>query len=127
MYVDSVWCVYSNDALTRNGCTPRNLPVWQSWRKEFDAIEKTICLRYSLLPYIYSTAREVIYIRKHHACFVLDFAADKNHHDISNEYLFGNSILVAPVIDPMYASNVDTEDYSQVKTNLFICLKAVID
>jgi alpha-D-xyloside xylohydrolase len=46
----------------------------------------------------------------------MDFAADKNTHDISNEYLFGNSILVAPVVDPMYASNKDTEDYSQVKT-----------
>lgn len=84
---------------------------------EFDAIEKAICLRYSLLPYIYSTAREV----NHHSgsimrALFMDFAADKNTHDITDEYLFGNSILVAPVIDPMYASNVDTKDYSQVKT-----------
>jgi len=64
----------------------------------FDAQEKAIKLRYSLLPYIYSTSWEV---SKYDGTFmrplIMDFAADKKTHNIGNEYLFGRSILVAPV------------------------------
>ncbi|KAA6314647.1 Alpha-xylosidase BoGH31A, partial [termite gut metagenome] len=67
----------------------------------FDGIEKYIHLRYRLLPYIYSTSWEV---SQHNGTFmralVMDFPADKNTHDIGNEYLFGSSILVAPVTKP---------------------------
>jgi len=64
----------------------------------FDAQEKSIKLRYSLLPYIYSTSWDV---SKNDGTFmrplIMDFAADKKTHEIGNEYLFGQSILVAPV------------------------------
>ena len=64
----------------------------------FDAQEKFIKLRYSLLPYIYSTSWDV---SKNDGTFmrplVMDFAADKKTHEIGNQYLFGRSILVAPV------------------------------
>lgn len=64
----------------------------------FDAQEKAINLRYSLLPYIYSTSWDVSH---HDGTFmrplIMDFARDKNTYDIGNEYLFGRSILVAPV------------------------------
>lgn len=64
----------------------------------FDAQEKSIKLRYSLLPYIYSTSWDV---SKNDGTFmrplIMDFAADKKTHEIGNEYLFGHSILVAPV------------------------------
>ena len=64
----------------------------------FDAQEKAIKLRYSLLPYIYSTSWNVsekngTFMRP----LIMDFAADKKTHEIGNEYLFGHSILVAPV------------------------------
>ena len=64
----------------------------------FDAQEKAINLRYSLLPYIYSTSWDVsnndgTFMRP----LIMDFAADDKTHDIGNEYLFGRSILVAPV------------------------------
>nr|WP_315248665.1 TIM-barrel domain-containing protein [uncultured Flavobacterium sp.] len=64
----------------------------------FDAQEKSINLRYSLLPYIYSTSWDVSHnngtlMRP----LIMDFATDKKTHDIGNEYLFGRSILVAPV------------------------------
>lgn len=64
----------------------------------FDAQEKSINLRYKLLPYIYSTSWDVshnsgTFMRP----LIMDFAADKKTHDIGNEYLFGHSILVAPV------------------------------
>lgn len=64
----------------------------------FDAQEKSIKLRYSLLPYIYSTSWDV---SSNNGTFmrplIMDFVSDKNTHNIGNEYLFGRSILVAPV------------------------------
>lgn len=64
----------------------------------FDAQEKAINLRYRLLPYIYSTSWDVsnndgTFMRP----LIMDFAPDKNTRNIGNEYMFGRSILVAPV------------------------------
>ncbi|MCX2473499.1 glycoside hydrolase family 31 protein [Pedobacter sp. MC2016-05] len=64
----------------------------------FDAQEKFIKLRYSLLPYIYATSWEV---SKNDGTFMrplmMDFAEDKKTHEIGSQYLFGKSILVTPV------------------------------
>lgn len=90
----------------------------------FDVQEKFINLRYALLPYLYSTANNV---STQSASFMralfMDFAADKKTHNINNEYMFGQSFLVAPVLEPMYVTRantwcgeVDTEDFSTIKT-----------
>jgi alpha-D-xyloside xylohydrolase len=72
----------------------------------FDAIEKSIVLRYSLLPYIYSTSWDVT---AHQStmmrALVMDFAGDRNALDINNEYMFGKSLLVCPVTDQMYVDS----------------------
>ena len=65
----------------------------------FDAQEKMINLRYRLLPYIYSTSWEVTsnggsLMR----ALFSDFPEDKKVTDIGDEYMFGKSILVVPVI-----------------------------
>ena len=64
----------------------------------FDAQEKMINLRYRLLPYIYSTSWEVTSngVSLMRALFS-DFPEDKKVIDIGDEYMFGKSILVAPV------------------------------
>jgi len=68
----------------------------------FDAIAKTINLRYSLLPYIYSTAWSVTNNQSTiMRALVMDFK-DKKVVDINNEYMFGKSILVAPVVNAQY-------------------------
>jgi len=68
----------------------------------YDAIAKTINLRYSLLPYIYSTAWAVTNSQATiMRALVMDFN-DKKVRDMSNEYLFGKSILVAPVVNAQY-------------------------
>lgn len=68
----------------------------------YDAIAKAINLRYSLLPYIYSTAWD---ITNHQStmmrALVMDFK-DKKVVDMNNEYMFGKSILVAPVVNAQY-------------------------
>jgi alpha-D-xyloside xylohydrolase len=84
--------------------------------KVYDAIEKAINLRYSLLPYIYSaswdvTANQSSMMR----ALVMDFPNDKKALDINDEYMFGKSILVCPVTTPMYSKDAK-EDFSIVGT-----------
>ena len=80
--------------------------IWQFGKKGepvYDAIEKTICLRYRMLPYIYSLAWQVTdnnesYLRP----LFSDFAADKRVWDMTDEFMFGRSILAAPIVNPQY-------------------------
>ncbi len=69
----------------------------------YDVIEKFIKLRYSLLPYIYSASWDV---SKNNSSFLralsMDFSSDQKTWDINNEYLFGKSFLVAPILNPQY-------------------------
>ena len=96
--------------------------IWQFGKKGepyYDAIEKYINLRYSLLPYIYSTSWQVT---RHQASFLralsMDFPADRRVWDMGSEYMFGASFLVCPVTAPMY-TRMEGEnrvpDFSQVK------------
>jgi alpha-D-xyloside xylohydrolase len=82
----------------------------------YNAIEKYINLRYSLLPYIYSaswdiTANKSTMMR----ALMMDFANDKQALDINDEYMFGKSLLVCPVTKPMY-SMATKEDFSTLKS-----------
>ena len=80
--------------------------IWQFGKKGepvYDAIEKMIRLRYRLIPYLYSTAWQVTsnnesYIRP----LFSDFAADKRVWDMTDELMFGRSILAAPIVNPLY-------------------------
>ena len=80
--------------------------IWQFGKKGepvYDAIEKQIRLRYRLLPYLYSTAWQVTtnndsYMRPLFA----DFAQDKAVWDMTDEFMFGHSILAAPIVNPQY-------------------------
>ena len=80
--------------------------IWQFGKKGepvYDAIEKMIRLRYRLIPYLYSTAWQVTsangsYLRP----LFSDFAADKKVWNTTDEFMFGRSILAAPIVDPQY-------------------------
>ncbi|MCW8848881.1 MAG: DUF5110 domain-containing protein, partial [Melioribacteraceae bacterium] len=97
----------------------------QKGDKIYDAIEKYIKLRYSLLPYIYSTSWEVTSEKSTMMrAFVMDFKADTEALDVNDEYMFGKSILVAPVVKQMYSKSIvinsDTssvEDFNKIKTD----------
>jgi alpha-D-xyloside xylohydrolase len=90
----------------------------------YDVIEKYINLRYRLLPYIYSASWEVTNNQSTMMrALVMDYASDKKALDINDEYMFGKSILVNPVTQPMYSKiqvqgkdSVKVEDYSVIKT-----------
>jgi len=82
----------------------------------YDAVEKFINLRYSLLPYIYSTSWDVTANQSSMTrALVMDFANDKKALDINDEFMFGKSILVCPVTNSMYSKDTK-EDFSTVKT-----------
>ena len=80
--------------------------IWQFGEKGqpvYDIIEKMIRLRYRFIPYLYSTAWQVTsnndsYMRPLFA----DFAQDKKVWNINDEFMFGRSILAAPIVDPQY-------------------------
>jgi len=93
--------------------------------KVYDAVDKFINLRYRLLPYIYSSSWDVTaHQSSMMRALVMDFANDKDAWDINNEYMFGKSLLVSPVTNPMYTKpgtiqgrdTVKVEDFSVVKS-----------
>ena len=80
----------------------------------YDAIEKSIRLRYSLLPYIYSSAWDVTANRSTMMrALVMDFPDDRNALDINDQYMFGKSLLVCPVTAAMYSKETK-EDFTAV-------------
>ena len=69
----------------------------------FDALEDAIRLRYALLPYVYSLAWDVSSNRSSFMRpLVMDFPSDTEGHDCNSEYMFGKSLLVAPVVNAHY-------------------------
>ncbi|MFW5753272.1 MAG: TIM-barrel domain-containing protein, partial [Marinilabiliaceae bacterium] len=91
----------------------------------YDAIEKFINLRYHLLPYIYSTSWDVTANQSSMMrALMMDFPEDKNALDINDQYMFGKSLLVCPVTDPMYSKpeingndTTQVADFDSVKSN----------
>ena len=93
--------------------------------KVYDAIEKFIRLRYSLLPYIYATSWDVTaHQSSMMRALVMDFPKDNNAWDVNDEFMFGKSILVNPVTSSMYVKpgaiagrdTTKVEDFSEVKS-----------
>ena len=69
----------------------------------YDAIEKMIRLRTRLIPYLYSVAWQVTsnnesYLRP----LFSDFASDRRVWDMTDEFMFGRSILAAPIVEAQY-------------------------
>lgn len=69
----------------------------------YETIVKFIRLRYKLMPYIYSLA-----YRAHKDAYIMmrslvfDYGQDEKALEITDEYMFGDAFLVAPVCQPMY-------------------------
>ena len=93
--------------LMRNHCSSPMVSELYQFGKEgdwaYDAMKRYIELRYRLLPYIYSMAGDVVQrsgsmMRP----LIMDFAHDSRAIRLNDEYLFGRSLLVKPVTDPLY-------------------------
>ena len=72
----------------------------------FDVQEKFLNLRYSLLPYIYSTAwrttKEGYSFLRH---LWLEAPADTKTYDMDDEFMFGQAFLVAPILEDGVGEN----------------------
>ncbi|MBQ9232091.1 MAG: glycoside hydrolase family 31 protein [Prevotella sp.] len=84
--------------------TPREIYLFgKKGDPVYDALVKQVRQRYLLLPYIYSTSWQVT---KSQDSFMralpMDFANDKNTWDNTREFMFGRSLLVAPVLEALY-------------------------
>lgn len=77
--------------------------------KAYDAIEKFINLRYTFLPYIYSNSWQVTNSQSSMMrALVMDFPKDRKALDINDQFMFGKSLLVSPVVASMYSKPVVT-------------------
>jgi alpha-glucosidase len=76
--------------------------IWAYPNKHFHAMRDTILLRYALIPYIYSAAREA-YDTGVSICRPLyyDHPEREEAYTFKDQYMFGNDILVSPVVIPV--------------------------
>ena len=75
----------------------------------YDAITDAIKLRYKLLPYIYSTAWDVTansgsFMRP----LIIDFPDDEGAREANDKFIFGKSLLVAPILRAHYTPETKT-------------------
>lgn len=68
---------------------------------QFDNMRAAIRLRYDLVPYIYGAARDC-YDTGISLCrpMYYDYPEEQNAYDYKEQYMFGNDILVAPIVSP---------------------------
>ena len=96
----------------------RRQEPWQFDETTIDAVRKTVKLRYRFIPYIYDLAHEcektgAPIVRP----LVYEYPEDKHVRNISDEYMLGSFVLVAPVIAPgkeareVYLPDGDWYDY----------------
>ncbi len=96
----------------------RRQEPWQFDETTIDAVRKTVKLRYRFIPYIYDLAHEcektgAPIVRP----LVYEYPADRHVRNISDEYMLGSFVLVAPVITPgkeareVYLPDGDWYDY----------------
>ena len=83
--------------------TPRE--IWrlgETGEPFYDAMEKTIRLRYHLLPYLYTLAAETTHTGVPMLRVpALVFPEDKHLRDISDQMMLGDALLIKPVTRPM--------------------------
>lgn len=91
--------------------TPRE--IYQFGEKgqwAYDAIKKAIDLRYRLLPYTYSAS---YHIMASNASLMrplfADFKNDKLTYNINDQFLYGKSLLISPVLESQYVDSTSEE------------------
>lgn len=76
---------------------------WRFGGEFYEAMLAANRLRYSLMPYIYSEAGKVwLEDRSLIRFLAFDFPEDRNTWEITDQFLFGESLMVCPVVHPMY-------------------------
>lgn len=82
--------------------------IWAYHVDYFLIMRDSFLLRYALIPYIYSAAREA-YDTGVSLCrpMYYDYPEAKEAYEFQDQYMFGNDILVAPISSPVSPANMD--------------------
>lgn len=103
--------------------TPRE--VWNFGKPGepyYEALIKTIKTRYQLMPYIYSLAGGVTFFHDTILRSLLfDFAEDEEAIKRDDEYMFGRSLLVCPVVKPRENSDFSFRNCYLPKGSKWYC------
>jgi hypothetical protein len=85
---------------TKNPASERR--IWAYPPEYFMMMRDAILLRYAMIPYIYTAARET-YESGTAICrpMYYDYPAKKEAYEFKDQYLFGRDLLVAPVTTPV--------------------------
>lgn len=103
--------------------TPRE--VWNFGKPGepyYDALIKTIKMRYRLMPYIYSLAGSVTFYNDTiMRSLLFDFSQDEEAIKRSDEYMFGRNLLICPITDPMEEKSFSTRECYLPKGSTWYC------
>ena len=90
-----------------------NKEAWNFSGQYYDALKNAINLRYELAPYIYTMARKT-YETGISICRPLyyDYPEDEEAYQFQSEYMFGDDMLIAPIVEAM--------DKGQSKLNVWL-------
>eukprot|EP00054_Salpingoeca_dolichothecata_P027116 m.197218 g.197218 ORF g.197218 m.197218 type:complete len:845 (+) comp25869_c0_seq5:185-2719(+) len=91
-----------------------NTEIWNYGNETMEHLNNTITLRYRMLPYTYSMASKIA--KEHYTimrALVMDFPADMVARQVGDEWMFGPSFLVAPILTngtsrSVYVPKLDT-------------------
>ena len=88
--------IFRTHGSSQSGCERR---IWKF--KNLDLQRKAFMLRYTLVPYIYTAAREA-YDTGVSICRPLyyEWPEENKAYSVEDEYLFGNDLLVSPISTP---------------------------
>ena len=91
--------LFSSHSRCHGGGNTNYREPWAFGEEANDIFKKFVKLRYRLLPYIFTTEEQCIntglpFIRP----MMLHYQDDRNTHDIFDQYFFGESILIAPIL-----------------------------
>lgn len=94
--------VFSPIFRTHSSKTPSlNKEIWQFSGEYYKAQQEAIRLRYTLVPYIYTAARET-YDSGVSICrpMYYDYPKDEEAYAMKNQFMFGDNLLVMPITSP---------------------------
>ncbi|MDR3219994.1 MAG: DUF4968 domain-containing protein [Dysgonamonadaceae bacterium] len=115
------WCqfgMFSPVAMLFGMDHPRYHEPWTYGREALDNFRKYAHLRYALVPYIYTAARDLYDSAKPLMTpLVMDFPQDENTYNLRGQYMFGSSLMICPVTtkgalsQPVYFPGGEWIDY----------------
>lgn len=95
--------------------------LWSFKGRFYDALKAANKLRYELMPYIYSEAGKV-WLRDESLIrwLAFDFTQDKRTWDITDQYMFGSSLMICPVTEPIYYNENGEEITAEAQREVYL-------